>query len=148
METSPPRSPGVLLAILEWSDMFEERSYINPGTMSAGYQNFLICIEMFFAAIMLRYAFPHGTYSQECFTDPSGRSVTMTSISSSLKVRAGRGGGVVTCVREGGSGEVVGDRLLFSGAVKVCWGRLGIRSPFRFPFRQARETGAGAVGMF
>ncbi|XP_043209731.1 transmembrane protein 184B-like isoform X2 [Amphibalanus amphitrite] len=76
---------GVLLAILEWSDMFEERSYINPGTMSAGYQNFLVCIEMFFAAIMLRYAFPHTTYSQECFTDPSGRSVTMTSISSSLK---------------------------------------------------------------
>lgn len=76
---------GVLLAILEWSDMFEERSYINPGTMSAGYQNFLVCVEMFFAAIMLRYAFPHTTYSQECFTDPSGRSVTMTSISSSLK---------------------------------------------------------------
>ena len=29
-----------------------------PGTISAGYQNFLICIEMFFAAIALKYAFP------------------------------------------------------------------------------------------
>ena len=26
--------------------------------MAAGYQNFLICIEMFFAAIALKYAFP------------------------------------------------------------------------------------------
>ena len=26
--------------------------------MAAGYQNFLICLEMFFAAIALKYAFP------------------------------------------------------------------------------------------
>jgi hypothetical protein len=29
------------------------------GTVSAGYQNFFICIEMLFAAIALRYAFPY-----------------------------------------------------------------------------------------
>jgi hypothetical protein len=28
------------------------------GTVAAGYQNFLICIEMFFASIALKYAFP------------------------------------------------------------------------------------------
>lgn len=28
------------------------------GTVAAGYQNFLICIEMCFAAIALKFAFP------------------------------------------------------------------------------------------
>ena len=86
----------MLLAILEQMD------YINPvigpdgkvvqmtaGTVSAGYQNFLICIEMLFAAIALRYAFPIAVYINEgCINaDGSvGRSVTMQSISSSLKV--------------------------------------------------------------
>jgi len=86
---------GVLLAILE------QMGYINPvigpdgkiiqmtaGTVSAGYQNFLICIEMLFAAIALRYAFPIAVYINEgCINaDGSvGRSVTMQSISSSLK---------------------------------------------------------------
>jgi hypothetical protein len=50
-------------------------------------QNFLICIEMFFAAIALRYAFPISVYVGEgCVTAEGGRSVTMQSISSSLKV--------------------------------------------------------------
>lgn len=31
----------------------------SAGTVSAGYQNFFICIEMLFAAIALRYAFPY-----------------------------------------------------------------------------------------
>merc|ERR1719300_1759249 len=86
---------GVLLAILE------SLNYISPvkgpdgkvvqmtaGTGSAGYQNFLICIEMLFAAIALRYAFPIKVYINEgCINaDGSvGRSVTMQSISSSLK---------------------------------------------------------------
>merc|ERR1712037_981060 len=51
-----------------------------------GYQNFLICIEMFFAAIALRYAFPISVYLTEGVINGSaGRSVTMQSISSSLK---------------------------------------------------------------
>lgn len=35
----------------------------NAGTVSAGYQNFFICIEMLFAAIALRYAFPYQVRS-------------------------------------------------------------------------------------
>jgi len=81
---------GVLLAVME------KVGIINPiidqgiqvtssGTVSAGYQNFLICLEMFFASVMLRYAFPYQVYIQGCITDPQGRSVTMQSISSSLK---------------------------------------------------------------
>ena len=59
------------------------------GAVSAGYQNFLICIEMFFAAIALRYAFPISVYINEgCINaDGVGRSVTMQSISSSVKAR-------------------------------------------------------------
>lgn len=36
---------------------------IGRGTVAAGYQNFFICVEMFFAAIALRFAFGVGTYS-------------------------------------------------------------------------------------
>ena len=36
--------------------------FTKAGTVSAGYQNFLICIEMFFAAIAMKYAFPISTY--------------------------------------------------------------------------------------
>lgn len=82
---------GVALAVLEKADIISPiiDSTGNPtsaGTVSAGYQNFLICIEMFFAAVALRYAFPHHVYAQGCITDSRGRSVTMQSISSSLKV--------------------------------------------------------------
>merc|ERR1712029_1295161 len=51
-----------------------------------GYQNFLVCIEMLLAAIALRYAFPISVYLNEGVINGSaGRSVTMQSISSSLK---------------------------------------------------------------
>ena len=85
----------MLLAILESAGvitpMCDESGteiVLPPGAISAGYQNFLICIEMFFAAIALRYAFPISVYIGEgCInSDGVGRSVTMQSISSSLKV--------------------------------------------------------------
>lgn len=80
---------GVGLAILEKAELIspiiDSNGTKTSGTVSAGYQNFLICIEMFFAAIALRYAFPHRVYVQGCVTDSRGRSVTMQSISSSLK---------------------------------------------------------------
>ncbi|XP_003699255.1 transmembrane endosomal protein isoform X1 [Megachile rotundata] len=79
---------GVLLAILEKANVISSINVGQPssvGTVSAGYQNFLICIEMLFAAIALRYAFPYQVYSAGCVTDSRGRSVTMQSISSSLK---------------------------------------------------------------
>ncbi|XP_075226123.1 transmembrane endosomal protein isoform X1 [Lycorma delicatula] len=81
---------GVLLAVLEKAKVIDPiiDSYGTPtsaGTVSAGYQNFLICIEMLFAALALRAAFPYRVYAAGCITDASGRSVTMQSISSSLK---------------------------------------------------------------
>lgn len=79
------------LAILEKADVISpiidsNGTRTSTGTVSAGYQNFLICIEMFCAAVALRYAFPYRVYAQGCVTDSNGRSVTMQSISSSLKV--------------------------------------------------------------
>ncbi|KAI5637113.1 organic solute transporter ostalpha domain-containing protein [Phthorimaea operculella] len=79
---------GVALAIMEKGGVISPITYSNgdttpAGTVSAGYQNFLICIEMLAAAIALRYAFPATVY--RAHRDPH-RSVTMQSISSSLKV--------------------------------------------------------------
>jgi hypothetical protein len=87
---------GVLLAVLEKGGVIQPLSRLedgssgaSAGTVSAGYQNFLVCIEMFFAAIALRYAFPISVYSPAAGAGLGfghGRSVTMQSISSSLKV--------------------------------------------------------------
>ncbi|XP_026499107.1 transmembrane protein 184B isoform X1 [Vanessa tameamea] len=79
---------GVALAILEKADVISPIIDSNgvpttAGTVSAGYQNFLICIEMLAAAVALRYAFPAAVYAH-AHRDPH-RSVTMQSISSSLK---------------------------------------------------------------
>lgn len=38
----------------------------SAGTVSAGYQNFFICIEMLLAAIALRYAFPYQVCRCDC----------------------------------------------------------------------------------
>ncbi|RWS30445.1 transmembrane protein 184B-like protein [Leptotrombidium deliense] len=80
---------GVILAVLEKADwlpeFYSEGEKASAGTVSAGYQNFLICIEMFFASIALRYAFPYHIYGEDCIADGHSRSVTMQSISSSLK---------------------------------------------------------------
>ncbi|KAH8232757.1 hypothetical protein KR038_007596 [Drosophila bunnanda] len=82
---------GVGLAILEKANVISPivdsagTVTAEAGTVSAGYQNFFICIEMLFAAIALRYAFPYQVYARSCISDGHGRSVTMQSISSSLK---------------------------------------------------------------
>ncbi|XP_059609190.1 transmembrane protein 184B isoform X1 [Phlebotomus argentipes] len=81
---------GVGLAILEKAEVISpivdnDGATTSAGTVSAGYQNFFICLEMLFAAVALRYAFPYQVYAQGCMTDSHGRSVTMQSISSSLK---------------------------------------------------------------
>ncbi|XP_070581334.1 transmembrane protein 184B-like [Ptychodera flava] len=81
---------GVLLAVLEVAGVIapvftsEQEIRIEAGTVSAGWQNFLICIEMFFAAVALRFAFPHTVYQQGDYSQGRGGS-SMQSISSSLK---------------------------------------------------------------
>lgn len=91
-----PIPTGMLLAILEWTDVISPLYSVESdgtntittgvGTVAAGYQNFLICIEMVFAAIALRFAFPYGLYAQEeNVHSQGGRTVSLQSISSNLK---------------------------------------------------------------
>ncbi|VDD94269.1 unnamed protein product [Enterobius vermicularis] len=68
-----------------YNDQHEE--VISKGTVAAAWQNFLICLEMFFAAIALRFAFPVNAYidASAMNSNPDGRPMTLQSISSSLK---------------------------------------------------------------
>lgn len=56
----------MLLAILEKFGAIPKISSaevsVGEGTVAAGYQNFIICIEMFFAAFALRHAFTYKVY--------------------------------------------------------------------------------------
>ncbi|KAL3981784.1 Organic solute transporter Ostalpha family protein [Acanthocheilonema viteae] len=85
---------GFLLAVLGSTSAIdpvydaEGHEVISRGTIAAAWQNLFICLEMFFAAVALKYAFSISAY-----IDPStgmngsvgGRPVTLQSISSSLK---------------------------------------------------------------
>lgn len=53
---------GFALAIIEKSGLITTQNHIKAGTISAGYQNFILCIEMFFASVMLKFAFPYNIY--------------------------------------------------------------------------------------
>lgn len=104
------------MAILEKYDvipsLYSEEGKVDagPGTVAAGYQNFILCVEMFFASIAFRLAFPIAVYRGESssssllarFRQPGAsrlqdgdaeaakrvgapKSVSMQSISTSLK---------------------------------------------------------------
>ncbi|KPP74860.1 transmembrane protein 184A-like [Scleropages formosus] len=80
---------GMVLAILERCGVIPEALVIDghevgAGTVAAGWQNFVICIEMFFAAIALRYAFTCSVYQEKDSKAPES-GAPMQSISSGLK---------------------------------------------------------------
>jgi len=60
-----------------------DEGLLGTGTVSAAIQNFLICIEMFFAAVALRYAFPYSLYKNKHVD--SGDPLITKSISNSFK---------------------------------------------------------------
>jgi len=83
---------GVALSVMEGSGMIKPISsddgetWTKEGTISAGYQNFLICIEMLFAAVAMKYAFPISVYLTDSAAGGRGAGgVTMQSISSTLR---------------------------------------------------------------
>ena len=71
-------STGLLLAILHWVNLIKE------AQEAAAYQNLLITIEMFGAAVLLWFAFPYKMY-QELRKDTKGRGIPMQNISSHFK---------------------------------------------------------------
>lgn len=74
---------GCLFAILQKLGYLKPLSpELSMGAVAAGYQNFFVSFEMFFAAIAFRYAFPFEIY---CYSSNRQSSVTMQSISNSLK---------------------------------------------------------------
>ncbi|KAL0992823.1 hypothetical protein UPYG_G00099020 [Umbra pygmaea] len=82
---------GMVLAILERcgvipNALFIDGQEVGAGTVAAGWQNFIICIEMFFAAIALRYAFTCTVYQEKnTLPGPHDNVAPMQSISSGLK---------------------------------------------------------------
>ncbi|XP_049615148.1 transmembrane protein 184ba isoform X2 [Syngnathus scovelli] len=79
---------GVFLAIMERCGAIPQidsvEVSVGKGTVAAGYQNFIICIEMFFAALILRFAFTYKVYKDKSIST-QGSCAPMKSISSSLK---------------------------------------------------------------
>ena len=67
-------NPGMLLTVLEWFGL------LHGSTKAAAYQNFIITIEMFVAALLLRFAFPYRFY-----VDERGRGIPMKKITSHFK---------------------------------------------------------------
>uniref|UniRef100_A0A915KZM2 Transmembrane protein 184B n=1 Tax=Romanomermis culicivorax TaxID=13658 RepID=A0A915KZM2_ROMCU len=85
---------GVFLSILGLSGAIQPvvsdygKIVVTTGVVSAGYQNFLICLEMVLAAVAFRYAFSVSIYVDAAsgLTGSAGsRPVNLQSISSSLK---------------------------------------------------------------
>eukprot|EP00051_Salpingoeca_urceolata_P035474 m.29816 g.29816 ORF g.29816 m.29816 type:complete len:386 (+) comp9280_c0_seq2:225-1382(+) len=53
---------AVALAVAESSGMIADRRGVEAGELAVAYQNFLICVEMFFASVSIFYAFPWAPY--------------------------------------------------------------------------------------
>lgn len=82
----------MLLAILEKCGAIPQINSVEvsvgEGTVAAGYQNFIICIEMFFAAVALRHAFTYRVYMDKSL-DSQGewtQSLNVISLNSRVKV--------------------------------------------------------------
>ena len=73
-----PSHTGLLLTVLNWTPL------LNDPKMTAAYQNFLITIEMFFAAVLLFFAFPYKMY-MNMRKDGQGRGVPVKHITSHFK---------------------------------------------------------------
>ena len=67
----------MLLAILEKCGAIPQINSpevsVGEGTVAAGYQNFIICVEMFFAALALRHAFPYKVYMDKSLDSQGDR---------------------------------------------------------------------------
>lgn len=72
-------------AVAEKAGLIRTYEDFSAGTIAAGYQNFIICIEMFFAAIALRYAFPYSIYLHQRKLDERGQGIALKSISKNLR---------------------------------------------------------------
>ena len=80
---------GVALAVAEEVGLIKSAVDVTGKTvgqesLATAIQNFIITIEMFFAAILLWYAFPHKVYLSRR-KDEEGRGIPMKGISSNIR---------------------------------------------------------------
>lgn len=126
-----PLPPGLLLAILEKCGAIPKihsaRVSVGEGTVAAGYQDFIICVEMFFAALALRHAFTYKVYADKRL-DAHGESQPPPSPRGVLQARGVRRPGS----REGGPGSqalswqpVWSTEMKLTGAVPLWDGQDG-----------------------
>ena len=73
------------MAVAEKIGVITTYHNLSAGTIAAGYQNFIICIEMFFAAISLHFAFPYKTYLRQRKLDERGQGIALKRISKNLR---------------------------------------------------------------
>lgn len=76
---------GFTLAIFESAGVIRTYNNISSGKIASACQDFLICIEMFLAAIALRFAFPHSRYLNQRKLNEKGQAVALKSISSNFR---------------------------------------------------------------
>lgn len=76
---------GFTLAIFESVGIIRTYNNISSGKIASACQDFLICIEMFFAAIALRFAFPHSRYLNQRKLNDKGQAVALKTISSNFR---------------------------------------------------------------
>eukprot|EP00045_Choanoeca_perplexa_P006893 m.60115 g.60115 ORF g.60115 m.60115 type:complete len:424 (-) comp13836_c0_seq5:535-1806(-) len=74
---------GMGLSIVESLGYFENEDKAEPGELSAAYQNFFICVEMFFVAILHLKAFSVEPFKQD--SDALSRGHALGRVSSNLK---------------------------------------------------------------
>ena len=55
----------MIIAILVWSDVIKATSHLSLDNIETGSQQFLICIEMFLAAMAHRWAFAHTEFADK-----------------------------------------------------------------------------------
>eukprot|EP00112_Aurelia_sp_Birch-Aquarium-sp1_P020079 Seg509.3 transcript_id=Seg509.3/GoldUCD/mRNA.D3Y31 product="Transmembrane protein 184B" protein_id=Seg509.3/GoldUCD/D3Y31 len=76
---------GVALAVLEKTGAITTYQEIQSGTIAAGYQNFIICIEMLVASILLRFAFPASVYRHQRIMEGKGQGIALRSITKNFR---------------------------------------------------------------
>lgn len=76
---------GFTLAIFESVGIIKTYNNISSGKIANACQDFLICIEMFFAAVALRFAFPHSRYLNQRKLNEKGQAIALKSISSNFR---------------------------------------------------------------
>ena len=73
------------MAIFESAGIIRTYNNISSGKIANACQDFLICIEMFFASIALRFAFPHSRYLDQRKLNDKGQPVALKNISSNFR---------------------------------------------------------------